>query len=192
MACAPGGTIHPSVGVFDLLDPASTLYFAQFVLWLQTYLSTIRECDNLQTRSFCWRLDHVGYDHSIQSSSNPSWIQSWIRAGISECVPEPSSITNFHTQHFFLSDLVHLVSRINYRLTLCRRKRGALVLTATLRVPGSSYKFPHPDRVEGGLSHGVVRVQFRPSSDELAVQILYRATRVRMAIRNPNRKLCHH
>ena len=98
MACTQENIIHPSVGVFDLLDPASTLYFAQFILCLRPYFSTIRACDDPRT-NFCWRLDHIGYDHPIESSSNDLWrIRSWLRglcAEIAEWVPEPSSIADF-------------------------------------------------------------------------------------------------
>jgi len=65
------------------------MYFAQFILWLQPYFSSIRECDVRQVRKFCWRLDHIRYDHPDASSNNLLWVREWVRgvcAEISEWV----------------------------------------------------------------------------------------------------------
>ncbi len=92
--CAQDRTkIHPSFGVYDLMDPASALYFAQFILGLQPYFSSVKEyIKNPETKDFCWRLDHTNCDHSSLQHEPPSEkdakIEKWLGGLLSAENPE--------------------------------------------------------------------------------------------------------
>ena len=65
------------------------LCFAQFILGLDSYFSSIKgESEKLDTRDFCWRLDHTDYDHSVAADVALSGLEAWI-GGLSRAeIPE--------------------------------------------------------------------------------------------------------
>ncbi len=93
MAYARGNhNIHPSLGLFNILDPASVLCFARFILGLQPYFSsTKRDSQRLDTKDFCWRLDHTDYDHQLPADvplSSSTDLEAWV-GGLSHAeIPE--------------------------------------------------------------------------------------------------------
>ena len=67
--------------MFDLLDPASALYFGQFILRLQRHFTGVKEgSKDRRTRDFCWRLDHVndGCPSRTHDDRSPR-VERWLR-----------------------------------------------------------------------------------------------------------------
>ncbi|KAJ3503041.1 hypothetical protein NLJ89_g8612 [Agrocybe chaxingu] len=74
-----------SLGVFDLLDPVSTLYFSQFILNMSSDFQSLSE--SLQTATtiqLCWRLDHLCLEdrsimHESEASNNGlTRVEQWV------------------------------------------------------------------------------------------------------------------
>ena len=68
---------NPSLGVFDLTDPAAAFFLAQFILGLDSHFHAIMTAaSNLQMRTLDWRSDHIATEDGEQWKSR---IEYWAR-----------------------------------------------------------------------------------------------------------------
>ena len=72
---------NPSLGVFDLTDPTSAFFLAQFILGLNTHFrAIITAALNPQMRSLEWRSDHIAIDDTPDTGEQ--WrnrVEQWTR-----------------------------------------------------------------------------------------------------------------
>ncbi|CAA7263267.1 unnamed protein product [Cyclocybe aegerita] len=86
-----------SLGIFNLLEPVSTLYFAQFILNMSSELQSLSESlQTTTTTQLCWRLDHLCLkDRSImhESEASDNWftrVEQWaLDVALSESSEHP-------------------------------------------------------------------------------------------------------
>ena len=78
-----GDRIRPSLGLFDLMDPVSALYFGQFILGCHSQFASVeRLSKDRDTRELCWRLDHIHHDalsYWKSPSKADSFVETWVR-----------------------------------------------------------------------------------------------------------------
>jgi hypothetical protein len=70
--------MRPSLGIFDLEDPVSALYFGQFILGCHSHFASVEQMSkHREARNLCWRLDHIHHDSLLSQSGSP--VETWLQ-----------------------------------------------------------------------------------------------------------------